>query len=128
METTKKTPFPFTPEDLKAILNTALSRGGNFSEIFLEYKQFHSVLMEEDIIRETSENIHVGAGIRVLCKDQTGYGYTNVLSLDRLERAAVIAASIAKGAPTFDSSPIRPVSFPHNFYLLILCMKMTFIK
>jgi len=119
METAYKTPFPLTSEDLKTILNTALSRGGNFSEIFLEYKHFHSILMEEDIIKETSENIHVGAGVRVLCKDQTGYGYTNVLSLERLKRAAVTAASIAKGTRSLHSSPICPVPFSHNFYPII---------
>lgn len=108
-----------SPEDLEKILSIALSQGGNFSEIFLEYKEFNSIHMEEDIIKETSENINLGAGIRVLCGDQTGYGYTNVLSFDKLQRAAMAAASIAQGSPTHHSSPIHHTRFPHNYYPVI---------
>jgi TldD protein len=41
-------------EDLQKILNTALSQGGDFSEIYLEYKIYNFINMEEDIIKETA--------------------------------------------------------------------------
>jgi TldD protein len=108
-----------SPDDLEKILSIALSQGGNFSEIFLEYKEFNSIHMEEDIIKETSENINLGAGIRVLCGDQTGYGYTNDLSFDRLQRAAKVAASIAQGSLSHHPSPLHHTRFPHNYYPVI---------
>lgn len=111
--------FSLTVDDLQKILNTALSQGGNFAEIFLEYRLFRSINMEEDIIKETSENIMLGAGVRVIFGDQTGYGYTNDLSIEKIERAALTASSIAKGSishrlPPFQSSPIG-----HNFYPIL---------
>jgi TldD protein len=36
-------------------------------------------------------------GIRVLAGEQTGYGYTNDLSLEKVQRAALTASAIAKG-------------------------------
>ena len=55
--------FHLSPSRLKKILDLALSRGGDFSEIYLEHKSFHFIKMEEDIIKETiaqlGENIVV---------------------------------------------------------------------
>lgn len=117
MKDSLTTHFPFAPEELKKALDLALSQGGEFAEIFLEYKEFNSIHMEEDIIKETSENISLGAGIRVICGDKTGYGYTNDLSFDRLNRAALTAASIAKKSPSpFQASPVHSSRFSHNYY------------
>jgi TldD protein len=109
--------FSLSSADLKKILDTALSHGGDFSEIFLEYRLHSSINMEEDIIKETSENIILGAGIRVIFGDQTGYGYTNDLSLEKVSRAALTASSIANGPPSqrslpFQSSPVIPDYYP----------------
>jgi TldD protein len=108
--------FSLSSDDLEKILNTALGQGGNFAEIFLEYRVFNSINMEEDIIKETSESIMLGAGIRVIIGDQTGYGYTNDLSLEKIQRAALTGSSIAKGSLTHKSLPFQSTPFRHNFY------------
>lgn len=109
--------FSLGPHNLDKILNVALAQGGNFAEIFLEYKEFNSIHMEEDIIKETSENINLGAGIRVIFEDQTGYGYTNDLSLEKVTKAALTASAIAKSSPSqkslpFSSPPVIPNHYP----------------
>jgi len=113
---TIKDHFSLSSGDLQKILNTALTQGGNFSEIFLEYRVYSSINMEEDIIKGTSENIILGAGIRVVYGDQTGYGYTNDLSLEKVTRAAFTASSIAKGAPSQKSLPFRFIPAIPNYY------------
>ncbi len=112
--------FSLIEEDLEKILNIALSSGGDFSEIFMEYKVFNSINMEEDIIKETSENIMIGAGIRVISGDQTGYGYTNDISFDKIKRAALTAATIAKGNVPRHSLLLRPYSLTHNYHPILL--------
>jgi TldD protein len=81
--------------DLKKVLTLALSRGGDFADIFLEYRISRSILMEEDIIKETEESITLGLGVRVIKKDRTGYAYTNDLSEEKIRIAALTAAAIA---------------------------------
>jgi TldD protein len=108
--------FSLTSKDLRKILNTALSRGADFSEIFLEYRVFSSINMEDDIIKETSENIMMGAGIRVICGDQTGYGYTNDLSMEKITRVALTASSIAKGSQPQESLAFQPPPVIPNYY------------
>lgn len=89
--------FGLHQDDLRKILDLALTHGGEFSEVFLEYKTHSFISMEEDIIKETAESIIVGAGIRVIAGSKTGYGYSNDLRLDKMKKAALTAASIASG-------------------------------
>jgi TldD protein len=90
--------FNVSIEDMKKILEIALSKGGDFSELFFEYKITNTVRMEEDIIKDSSENILLGVGIRVIKGDKTGYGYTDDLSFDKMKQTALTAASIASGS------------------------------
>ncbi len=92
--------FDLSPAVLRKILNVALSRGADFSEIFLEYKTFHFIKMEEDIIKETSESIGLGVGIRVISGGKTGYGYSNDPSFEKLKKTALTAAAIVSETQT----------------------------
>jgi len=108
--------FQFSPDILEQVLNVALSQGGDFSEIFFEYRMYNSIRMEEDIIKETSENIMLGIGIRVIFGDQTGYGYTNDPSPAKIKKAALTAAAIAKGEILQPPASLQFALPPHNFY------------
>jgi len=89
--------FGLSEEDLRTTLVFALSRGGDFAETFLEYRASNFIHMEDDIIKETAETVGVGMGIRVLSGDKTGFGYTNDLSVEKIQKAALTAAAIAAG-------------------------------
>jgi TldD protein len=107
--------FGISREDMAAILRTALSSGGSYADLFFEYRLSHSIRMEEDIIKNTAENISLGVGIRVVRDDQTGYGYTNRLDRESMEKTARTAAAIASGGKTgvADLSVIDP---RNNYY------------
>jgi TldD protein len=108
--------FNISLVDLQKILNISLYSGGDFSEIYLEYKIYNFINMEEDIIKETAESISLGLGIRVLSGEKSGYGYTNDLSLAKIKKAALTAASIASSRTLRKTSPLRPVQYHHNYY------------
>lgn len=108
--------FHIPEEDLNKILAVALSRGGDFSEIFLEYRVYNLIHMEENIIKKTAESISLGMGIRVVSSEKTGYGYTSDLSWPKIEKAALTASSIASGRASRKAFAPRPVSLTHDFY------------
>ena len=99
--------FGITKEDMGKILEIALSKGGDFSELFFEYRIANSIQMEDDIIKETSENISLGVGIRVLSGEKTGYGYTNDLSFDKMKKTALTAAAIAASNSTHRAANLK---------------------
>ena len=108
--------FGLAPEDLRKTLGVALSRGGDFADIYLEYRRYSSILMEEDIIKETAESIVLGMGIRVLKGDQTGFGYTNDLAPDKVRQAALSASAIALSGTAGRTRPLKDRPVGHNYY------------
>jgi len=110
--------FNFDMAGLYHILEVALSQGGEFSEIYLEHSIYNYINMEEDLIKETAENISQGLGIRVISGDKSGYGYTNSFSLDKVKKVALTAASIASQTTKKFPSSLHPLPVEHNFYPL----------
>ncbi len=108
--------FGLTVEELDRFLNLALAQGGEFAELFLEHRGASSIYMEEDLIKDTTESMVLGLGVRVLRGDQTGYGYTNDLSPESIRRAVLSAAAIAS-APTKKTAPsLRAVPAGFDLY------------
>lgn len=108
--------FGVSREDMQKILGIALSKGGDFSELFFEYKISNSVRMEEGIIKDSSERISLGVGIRVLKHDQTGYGYTNDLSFEKMKQTALTAAAIANSNKDIPPVSLESVSTSGQYY------------
>ncbi|MBS3818457.1 TldD/PmbA family protein [bacterium] len=108
--------FQLPSSKLYGILKKGLSKGGDFSEIFLEYRINHSINMEENIIKDTGESIAQGLGIRVICGEKTGYGFTNDLSFKKIKDTAITAGSLAAGSPPKNIPVPRSSPLNHNFY------------
>jgi len=119
---TASKPFRFedriglSPADLQRIIDLALSSGGDFAEVFLEYREFSSAHMEDDIIKDTSENLSLGLGIRVWSGDTTGYGYTNDLSWERIRRTALSAAAVSTGPAQLRAVDLRETFVDDRLY------------
>ena len=92
--------FGFTKEDLQKLLQEGLSKGADFSELYFEHRILNSVTMSEDIIKNSSESISLGVGVRVIKGETIGYGYTNELTFDKIKAAALTAAAIASAGQT----------------------------
>jgi len=108
--------FRLSLSDLQRILGIAQSSGGRFAEVFLEYRIYSFVLMEEDILKETAETISLGAGIRVVSGEKTGFGYTNDLAFDKIRSAALSAAAIAASPTTSKVVDFKAALSPRNVY------------
>ena len=89
--------FGFSKEDIQKLLLIALSKGGDFSELFFEYTKQNSVSMEENLIKSSSEVITLGVGIRVIKGNNYGYAFSNYLTFDSIKEVALTAAAIATG-------------------------------
>lgn len=102
-------------QQLERVLGEALARGGDFADVYIEYRQSSSLHLEERLLKESSEAVSVGAGVRVVIGEQTGYAYTNELALEPLLEAARTAASVAQGgsaAPVKLSARPVPARYP----------------
>ena len=108
--------FGVTKEEMKKLLDVALSKGGDFSELFFEYTISNSMMMQDDILKSSSEVIIKGVGIRVLRDEQTGYGFTNELTFDKMRETALSAAAIATGNSRIKAANLNVSKPKSNVY------------
>jgi TldD protein len=97
--------FGIDQATLGKTIGHGLSKGGDHCEVFLQHKVADYVAFEDGQVNEAYARVDLGAGVRVLLGDQTGYAYTEELTPESLRRAAETAAAIAAGAA--GSAPAR---------------------
>src|SRR3954462_10671078 len=94
---------PFAPGGDSAIdaavcerlLSVALSKGGDYADLFFEYRAGGGFSFDEGILKAASRGVSMGVGVRVQRGDATGYAYTEDLTWESMQRAAETAAQIA---------------------------------
>ena len=83
--------------DFQQVFAAALSRGGHYADIYIEHTVLQNVELQDGRVSQAQQSVLHGAGIRVVCGEQTGYAYTMDLSQPSLMHAARFAASIGDG-------------------------------
>jgi TldD protein len=98
--------------ELNRILQKALEKGGDFSDIYIESRITRTITMEESKFKSAEFGISQGAGIRVISGDKTGYAYTENINetnlLKAAETASYVAAQGAKIQPVDIERESRP--------------------
>ncbi|HEC05993.1 MAG TPA: TldD/PmbA family protein [Thiolapillus brandeum] len=83
---------------MRKVMSELVARGADAADLYFEHNRGNSIAMEDGIISSARSWIEQGVGLRVVIGDQTGYAYTEDLSVDAMLKAARTAAAIAKGS------------------------------
>ncbi|MDP6798058.1 MAG: DNA gyrase modulator, partial [Candidatus Krumholzibacteria bacterium] len=102
---------------LEKVLSRALSRGGDFADVFFEDSRLRSLQWEESKLKSSSMVLTRGLGIRVISGEKTGYAYTDEISEEALLHAADTASHIAESSRDFSVS-LQTRKSASNFYPL----------
>jgi len=97
------------------LFGIALAAGGDYADLFFEYRVGADYVLEEEKIKSVGRGITTGLGVRVVKGDATGYAYSEDLSFDRMARAARTAGQIAAGGGADRTFDIAPMKLP-DFY------------
>src|SRR5262245_9151575 len=109
--------YNVTVSDLETYLSEALSRGGDYADLFFEYRINHSIVLEEQIIKSATKGVNLGVGVRVISGEKTGYAYSDDLNRDNVIKAARTAAFIANSSSASARIQIpTPLIGEKNFY------------
>jgi len=104
-------------EDLKKLLETALSKGGDFAEIYFERAVQNTLSLDEEKISSATRGLDMGAGFRVIKGEKTGYAFSDDLDPAKLREAALTAALIADGRVSAAAKALKSVALP-SYYLV----------
>lgn len=108
--------FNFSAGQIEKVLAAALEKGADYADIYFEYSVYNSIVLDEKIVKSASQNVSMGAGIRALKGDQTGFAHSEALDLESLMKAARIAASISQESSAKNVSSLGSgLTFPNRY-------------
>jgi TldD protein len=76
------------------LLAKALSKGGDFADLYFEYSVSNYLGLEDGKVNQSYGNISLGVGIRTVKGDQIGYGFTQELTEPSMMSAAATASTL----------------------------------
>ena len=77
---------------LAKLIGVALERGGDFADLFFEYRRSSAIAMEDGRVRNVSGGIDMGVGVRVVQGEAVGYAFAESIDPEEMIRAAVEGA------------------------------------
>ena len=104
--------FNVTTVQLQKITAAALSRGGDYCDLYFEYTTYFNLLLKDGVVSSGGFHTDYGVGIRVLNGEKTGYAYSENTDMADMMTAAKAASAIASG--TVSERIYTPVSERQN--------------
>lgn len=97
----------FSRSDAQRVISTALD-GAEDGELYLEYAQSESLLIDNGRLKSASFNTDHGFGLRAVAGEAAGYAHSGELSLAALTRAADAVQAVKAGhTGTYAAAPAR---------------------
>lgn len=88
------------PGVLQKVLNRAVSRGGEYADVFVERRRTTSILMEDRKIERVASGVDGGAGVRLIASGKTFYAFSNTTAEDSLlELADTLSKTVQEAHP-----------------------------
>ena len=110
-------PTPIDAALAEKLLGIALSRGGDYADLFFEYRAAGGLVFDEGILKSASRGVGMGLGVHVQKGDATGYAYVEQFDWDAMKHAAITAAQIATGGAGAAPQKVVSRALPHRYDL-----------
>ncbi len=100
---------------LEELVALAMSKGGDFADVYLERSQLNSIALEEHKIRTASHSSSLGVGVRVMAGTEVGYAYSDDLEPKALRETALVAAAIAHTGGRTEPVSMKTIALPSRY-------------
>ena len=87
--------FGINEKMIQEVFDQALARGGDYCDLYFQHNIGNYIGLEDKDVNRAYSDVSFGVGIRVLKGDQTGYSFTEEITLKAMKLAAQTAANIA---------------------------------
>ena len=88
------------------VMSELTASGADAADLYFQHRRSNNLTLEDGIVSSASSTIQQGVGLRVVIGEQTGYAFTEDLTLPSMLAAARTAAAIASG-----SNVVAPQAF-----------------
>ncbi len=118
--------FGITDSLCQKVLAEALSKGGDFADLYFEHTINNYVILEDEIVNQAYCTVDLGVGIRTVKGEQVGYGFTQELTEKTMMTAASTAATIADASPNKPAGKFVTLKFENHYPLEELLTSVPF--
>jgi TldD protein len=108
--------YNLTYGEIDKLLGVALARGGDYADLYFEYRTSNSVGVEEQIVKSATKSISQGVGVRVIAGEKTGYAYSDEIAFESIKRAAETASYIANSNEGSQNIGVNATPNSNNLY------------
>ena len=92
------------------VMSELTAGGADAADLYFQHTRSNSLTLEDGIVSKASSDVQQGVGLRVLIGEQTGYAFTEDLTLPSMLTAARTASAIASGSRTIVPQAFNPLS------------------
>jgi TldD protein len=105
--------------EIEGLLAAALSKGGDYADLYFEHTVNNAINLEEQIVKSANRTIEQGVGVRVISGERTGYAYCDEIATDAIRKAALTAAHIADSGKSIGPMRVSASQPAHDLYAVV---------
>ena len=95
-------PSGLTESNLENVFG--LLKGADLADLYFQSNRFESWVLEEGIIKNGSYSIDQGVGVRMVVGEQTGFAYSDEITLEALTASAKAASAIGRSGASANTN------------------------
>ena len=103
-------PADLNQQQLTSTLDSLLSHDIDAADLYFQYRRSRAWTLEDGIVKEGSQSIQQGVGVRAISGEKTGFAYSDELQLPALTHAANAARAIARQGGNGQVAAWRPAA------------------
>ena len=89
--------FGVDQSSIARVMSAMTANGADLADLYFQHKRSRSLTLEQGVVGNVSSEIIQGVGMRTVLGGQTGYAFTENLTVPSMLEAAATAASISQG-------------------------------
>jgi len=89
-------PAGLETRSLESVLDQVLGHAVDAADLYFQSAQHESWILEDGIVREGSNSVDRGVGVRAMAGERTGFAYADDIEMPALEQASRAARAIAR--------------------------------
>ena len=91
------------------VMSELTARGAGTADLYFQHTRSNSLRLEDGIVSSANTSIAQGVGLRVVVGEQTGYAFTEDLTMPSMLAAARTASAIANGSQVVPPQAYNPL-------------------
>ena len=91
------------------VMSELTARGAGTADLYFQHTRSNSLRLEDGIVSSANTAIEQGVGLRVVVGEQTGYAFTEDLTMPSMLAAARTASAIASGSQVVPPQAYNPL-------------------